>query len=337
MLWSEREAESQIQLRGQKYLAVFIATVVVVIMAVADFLLAHNEMKAEPVLEPTNEEAVETVMSGASEEAIVPPIYKFETFSESGLASFSPSDGSSFEVGADIDFVLEIFSGSNETVTVPVVELYQVGESEPLGDCEDVVSLESPDGGGVFSATCTALSAGDYVARAAWIEGENAEPGTGSRHTITSLFFVRDSKKVPATRPSAPSVGALEIEFLGGGWGAWNHGQYYSVSGTSVVRSWCLRSAPGIAWRDENNRAVILNPDGSIGETLAVTSNSGSCVISGSVNAMEDGDTGELRTISIPSSTLLPRLGGEGCLIVRFIPGSTSFEPAWDDVCVRMR
>jgi len=337
-LHSEHESQSHTTVLRQKYFAVLISMVVVGLMVLATVFLTFSELAVESSPESKIEEMQTPTNPGEIGELVTPPSYRFETFSESGLASFSPSDGASFTVGDEIDFVLEFSSEATGIVQLPLVELYRVGDSESLGSCGDNVELKvTNERERVFSASCEASVAGDYVARAVWLVGVSGESPESSRHTVTALFSVRSPEKVSAPPASASGAGGIEIEFLGGGWGAWNHGQYYSVNGSSVVRSWCLRSAPGIAWRDENNRAVVLNPDGSIGETLASTSNAGPCVISGSVNGMEDGDTGELRTISVPVSSLLPKLSPEGCLVVRFIPGSTSFEPAWDDLCVRRR
>lgn len=273
-------------------------------------------------------------------EAVEPPTYMFTTVSDSGIATLTPGDGS--QVFSEEEFEIQLQFAESFTFTDssgPEITIVSINKENSENPCLDTrVMAASPNDSTSYRFRCDGLPEGSYLIRAIW--GIGGTPDTDesfTRETITALVDVRNrppAENIADATVALPSAG-LSYEFLGGGWGAWDDSQYFSMSGNALVRSWCLRSAPGIAWRDDNNWAEILNPDGSVAERVAGTQNRGACTITGSVNGMEDGNPGELRVISVPSSAMLSRVVPGECLIVRFRPGGTSFQPEFNDVCIR--
>lgn len=274
-------------------------------------------------------------------DAVDPPIYSFTTVSDSGAATLSPGDGN--EVISDEEFDINLsFAEGQEFLddSLPEVSMFSVDNAELENPClgtESMVAIEGTPS--EFMLTCSGIPEGSYIIRAIWaVENDGDDGESFGRETITAFVeAVAPPAPVrgPETQQAGRGAGSIAYDFLGGGWGAFDDAQYFSISGTNLVRSWCLRSAPGIAWRDDNNWAEILNPDGSVAERVASTQNQGPCTITGSINGMEDGDPGELRTIVVPRSSLSSRLDPTNCLIVRFRAGGTSFQPEFNDICVR--
>jgi serine/threonine protein kinase len=281
-----------------------------------------------------------SVDSAVPQQTVAPPSYVFTTVSDSGIATLSPGDGSEVASGEEFDIELSfrepvVFADT----TGPEIGVVGLNAENADDSCLGTRTLESSaDDPLRFVFRCGGLPEGTYIIRAVWsVEDADESDASFERETITAFVEIR---KTPPTEASSNAAvagpsGGLRYEFMGGGWGAWDDAQYFSMSGNALVRSWCLRSAPGWAWRDDNNWAEILNPDGSIADRVASTQNRGACTITGSVNGMEDGNPGELRAIVVPVSTLLPRIVPGECVIVRFKPGGSSNEPEFNDICVR--
>ena len=273
-------------------------------------------------------------------EAVEPPNYIFTTVSDSGIATLTPGDGS--EVFSEEEFMIELAFAESVTSLDnpgPEVTIVSINRENFENPCLGTRVMEaSPDDSTRFGFRCDGLPEGSYLIRAIWgLSGTPDADESFTRETTTALVEVRNrppAENVSDATVAGPSA-ALRYEFLGGGWGAWDDAQYFSLSGNALVRSWCLRSSPGWAWRDDNNWAEILNPDGSVAERVAGTQNRGACTITGSVNGMEDGDPGELRVITVPSSAMLSRVVPGECLIVRFTAGGSSSAPEFNDVCIR--
>lgn len=271
---------------------------------------------------------------------VVPPKYVFTTVSDSGIATLIPGDGS--EVFSEKEFEIELVFAESVTFAVnagPEITVVSINRENSENPCLGTRAMEaSPDDPTRFGFSCDGLLKGSYIIRAIWGVGDAFEAGESfERETVTAFVEIRNppaEESISDATVAGPLAG-VGYEFLGGGWGAWDDAQYFSMSGNALVRSWCLRSAPGIAWRDDNNWAEILNPDGSVAERVGGTQNRGPCTITGSVNGMEDGNPGELRTISVPISAMSSRIPPGECLIVRFKSGGTSFQPEFNDVCIR--
>lgn len=286
---------------------------------------------------------LESQENAVSDEAVAPqviasPNYLFTTVSDSGNAALSPGDGT--QVFANQEFKIELSFAEAielEPGVSPELNVIAAGSANEETSCLGNLTMETSESDpSVFEHTCEGLAEGSYIVRVVWsARGGEELAREFERETITAFIEVTDPPAAESSSEVAPPSGPFRYEFLGGGWGAWDDAQYFSMSGNALIRTWCLRSAPGIAWRDDNNWAEVLNSDGSIAERVASTQNQGACTITGSVNGMEDGNPGELRAIVVPRSTLAPRLIPGECLIVRFKPGGTSFEPEFNDICVR--
>ena len=273
-------------------------------------------------------------------EPVEPPRYVFTTVSDSGIATLNPGDGSEVLPGEGFDITLSFAEPMVfEDDSRPELTVVGPNSDESGNSCLGVQEFQA---GGTdrqsFEARCEGLAEGQYIIRAVWAANNvAADTESFERETITALVNVRE-RAVPQISDSGPAPtpsGTLTYELIGGGWGTFDDAQYFSMQSNSLVRSWCLRPAPGLAWRDDNNWAQLLNPDGSLGERVASTVNQGGCTITGSANGMEDGNPGELRVIVVPGSVLAPRIVPDQCLMVRFTAGGSSFEPEFNDICVR--
>jgi len=266
--------------------------------------------------------------------------FTYQTVSDSGMASLTPSDGSRVTVGDEVNFVLRFEDSVVLTDAVqPTLELQPIRSSPEIPGCENEQQIESsPDYVNGFVALCSPEEPGEYVARVSWmLEGEQEDGSKFERETITVFFSVRN-EVTSETGVAATQQGAsrgMTLEFLGGSWEAWDDAQFFSTAGNAVIRSWCTRLAPMIPWRDADSGASILSADGTPGEVVARAEETGGCTITGSVNEMEDGDAGFGFQIVVPASVITPRLVTGECLLVRFETGEGTFKREYNDVCLR--
>lgn len=314
--------------------------VVAATSAVATGALALLGFSVLPEQVETNAEPSFEALPTVVQQVVEPPSYSFTTVSDSRNAQLVPGDGSEVTADKEFDFQL-LFIETPEFIegAFPEVTVSSVGSSGSENSCLGTQQMNRSDTDPAeFVLPCTGIPEGAYIVRVVWeANSPQEEEQDFGRETITA-FIESKTPTVPESSSAASPVGgsgSLSYEFLGGGWGAFDDAQYFSISGSNLVRSWCLRSAPGMAWRDDNNWAEVLNPDGSVLERVAGTQNQGPCTITGSANGMEDGDPGELRSITVPRSTLASRLDPTNCLIVRFKAGGSSFQPEFNDICVR--